>query len=344
MSVGSHLPPEIRDFIVDSLHTEPETLKQCSLISKSWVLRTRKHLFKTITISKESDLEAWKGTFPDLANSPAYHTHTLSVGCADAVTNRDGEEGGWIRPFCNVVDLFLWSGIASDDRNVSLVPFHNFSPVLKSLRVITRSVPRSRTLEFACSFPLLEDLFVGDTGSGSDSDQSGFEPSTSPALTGTLELNLQRRAERTVRLLLSLPSGLHFRRLVCGWRDEKDISWTRALVEACSDTLECVDLRVWRGTFLRLRRWDQGPQVNLVFAAERARSNASVDFAYTPKLKEVVFRAKTWAARWMTLALQTIKPDHRHFHQISIYIPNHHPIPVLKLTRVSPRSSVLRKN
>ncbi|KAF9645264.1 hypothetical protein BDM02DRAFT_3073690, partial [Thelephora ganbajun] len=44
----SHLPPEILDYIVDLLHDEPETLKQCCLVSKSWVSRTRKHLFANV--------------------------------------------------------------------------------------------------------------------------------------------------------------------------------------------------------------------------------------------------------------------------------------------------------
>ncbi|KAF9642961.1 hypothetical protein BDM02DRAFT_3104213, partial [Thelephora ganbajun] len=43
-----HLPPEILDYIVDFLYNEPETLKQCCLVSKSWVPRTRKHLFADI--------------------------------------------------------------------------------------------------------------------------------------------------------------------------------------------------------------------------------------------------------------------------------------------------------
>ncbi|KAF9643160.1 hypothetical protein BDM02DRAFT_3081141, partial [Thelephora ganbajun] len=43
-----HLPPEILDYIIDLLHDKPETLKQCCLVSKSWVSRTRKHLFADI--------------------------------------------------------------------------------------------------------------------------------------------------------------------------------------------------------------------------------------------------------------------------------------------------------
>ena len=68
------------DRIIDLLHDELETLKQCCLVSKSWVPRTRKNLFAEIEFRSESDLESWKKTFPDVANSPACQALTLSVG------------------------------------------------------------------------------------------------------------------------------------------------------------------------------------------------------------------------------------------------------------------------
>ena len=249
-STGSYLPPEIHDSIVDSLRDEPETLKQCCLVSKSWVPRARKHLFGTVIVEQEHHLEAWRNTFPDLVESPAYHAHTLFIGCPHAVTTGDAEVGGWIRAFYNVVNLEVWTGLDSDDRDVSLIPFHNFSPALKSLRVFASSIPRSRVFDFVSSLPLLEDLAMIDHThvdglGGSDWCWDGFRPSTSPVLTGTLELNLKRRMEPTVRLLLSLSNGLHFRKLRCRWEIEENVLWTKALVEACSDTLECVDLQVW---------------------------------------------------------------------------------------------------
>ena len=56
--------------------------------------------------------------------------------------------------------------------------------------------------------------------------------------------------------------------------------------------------------------------MNFALAEQR-----SLDFSNTPKLKEVVFRVRTQTVRWMTLALQTITPDHRDFRQISIHVP-----------------------
>ena len=151
------------------------------------------------------------------------------------------------------MNLEVWTRFGFDDQDLSLVPFHNFSPVLKSLRVVTKSLPRSRTLELVCSFPLLKDLCVEDMESRGDQDQNDFQPSTSPPFTGTLEL-LQGRMERTSRLLLSLPNGFHFQKLKCRWEIEENVSWTNALVEACSNTLECVDLQVWNSASLQLFR------------------------------------------------------------------------------------------
>jgi len=96
--------------------------------------------------------------------------------------------GGWIRTFCNVVNLKVWTNYLDFlDMDVSLVPFHNFSPVLKSLQLSTSDVSRSQILNFICSLPLLEDLAVmshPQVGSGYDWDSS--QPSASPVFTGTL--------------------------------------------------------------------------------------------------------------------------------------------------------------
>jgi len=44
------LPPEILDYyILDLLHNEPETLKQCCLVSRLWAPRIRKYLMTDST-------------------------------------------------------------------------------------------------------------------------------------------------------------------------------------------------------------------------------------------------------------------------------------------------------
>ena len=146
------LPPETVDHIVDMLYDQPKTLRKCSLVAKSWVPRTRIHLFADIELSSPKALKSWKKAFPDPSNSPAFHTLTLSLKCGWAMTAAD-VEGGWIQAFSRVVRLDLWCY----DPKISLPSLHGFSPVLKSLR-LSYSRQDSHVLNFVCSFPLLEDL------------------------------------------------------------------------------------------------------------------------------------------------------------------------------------------
>ena len=234
-----HLPQEILDYTTDLLHDERETLKRCCLVSKSWVSRARKHLFADVNFSRTEDLEAWKKTFPDPEDSPARHIRSLRISCPRSVTAADAEVGGWIRTFSRVVRLVILA-MTCDDRGLSLVPFHNFSPVLNSLQMTYFPIPRSRIFNFICSLPLLKDLGLTEI-TRYQNKYSGidFQPSTSPPLTGTLSLSALR-LEPTVGRLLDLPGGLHFRKLVFRLFSEENFEWIMALVARCSDTVECV--------------------------------------------------------------------------------------------------------
>ena len=119
---SSYLPPETLDYIVDLLHDESSALNECCLVSKSWIPRTRRHLFAHIQFYSADDLKSWKKTFPDPAKSPAYRTHTLFIGCVQFIEEGDAEEDGWIQAFSRVEQLvvncpgrtstpwrFLWS-------------------------------------------------------------------------------------------------------------------------------------------------------------------------------------------------------------------------------------------
>lgn len=130
---------------------------------------------------------------------------------------------------------------------VSLAPFYGLSPSLKRLHVLSTLLPSLQISNLVRSCPLLEDLTVIVFGVN-NSDGFGFDaptlaqPSASPMFTGTLQLVLFGGMEHTVRRLLGLPNGLHFRNLVLSWSQESDIRWINALVAKCSDTVE--DLNV----------------------------------------------------------------------------------------------------
>jgi hypothetical protein len=230
------LPPEIIDHIVDHLHEEPAALKACCVVSKSWVPRTRTHLFACIEFhAPKLHIELWKKTFPDSSNSPAHHTRHLLIRGLSIVTAADAKVGAWIRPFKNLVHLHL--EFLSWEERVSLDPFHGLSPTLRSLR-LTSSSPD--LFDLICSFPLLEDLTLISPSYGSDVWST---PPTSPKLTGSLNLTNFEGISPVVRRLLDLPGGLHFAKVAVASIDA-DAGLTTDLVARCSDTLESLSIDV----------------------------------------------------------------------------------------------------
>jgi len=318
-----YLPPEILDQITDLLHDEPEVLKQCCLVSKPWVPRTRKHLFADIRFRSPSDLESWEKTFPDATNSPAYYTRTLFVGYPRLITASGAEEGGWIRAFSRVTNLDVDNG----DRylravDVSLAPFHKFSPTLNSLRVGPALFPFLGIFDLVCSFPLLEDLnLAGHTDPWfNDEDPDAPQiviPSTSPVFTGSLDLHVRGGAGRTARQLLELPNGLHFQRFALSWDHKTDLWWIAELVVRCSHSLETLDVtHTFRRTFIRIRVRADNSISFLVGSVP-----GSFNLSKATKLRDLVFRPESQSVEWITMALQTITPEHQDLRHISIYVP-----------------------
>ena len=148
-----YLPPEILDYIVDHLHDQRETLKQCCLVSTSWIPRTRKHLFAKITFNYERDHKAWKKAFPDFSRSPIHHTHTLAFNIFNIMR---GEEDIWIPIFSGV----LSSGLngCHNKTEIRLSPYYTFSSSLKSLRVVASGMPSLKIYSGVWSIRLLQNL------------------------------------------------------------------------------------------------------------------------------------------------------------------------------------------
>ena len=239
-----HLPAEMQDHVIDHLHDKPETLKQCCLVSKSWVPASRMHLFTNLKFYTPQDVQSWKKTFPDPATSPAYHTKTLYVG-PQVVAAADPEVGSWVRGFPRVVHVTVGNQGLPPFESSSLVPFHGFSPAITSLRLTSVVFPSPRVFDLVTSFPLLEDLAViaaqdlpFDDHDGSDGLWTAVQPPNPHIFTGSLELYLKAGMERFTRRLLSLPGGIHFRKLTLTWSHEEDLVPIMALVEECSHTLE----------------------------------------------------------------------------------------------------------
>jgi len=287
------LPPEILDLIADLLHDEPAALKECCVASKSWVPRTRKHLFAHVEFHTPNSVEVWKETFPDPSNSPARHTRSLSIRGFPVATAAGADIGGWIRTFNRVVHLRLECPY-EEDHQVSLTPFHGLSPDIKSL-YLTCTYPAA--FDLVCSFPLLEDLEFDPFSHGSDAFEWDAPP-TSPKLTGFLNLGVPWGV--VVRQLLDFPNGLHFAKIMVWCFTVTDIKSITDLVSRCSATLKSFTVYYcFSGASTLLLR--------LFGTSSLPADVVTLDLSETTKLEDVEFRCSEPNVRSITMALQTAK-------------------------------------
>ena len=238
-------PPEILDQIVDHLYNEPATLGACCLVSKSWVPRARVHLFARVNLNTRTfPIGSWMKVFPDPSNSPAHYARTLTIHGHQLINAAGTDTGRWIRAFRNVVNLYITTyGLGGD--KFSLVPLHGLSPTVRSLCLdLTRTQP-SEVVGLMCSFPLLEDLtlLIYNYGYGID---RWTAPSTSPRLTGSLELrNVVGGIGPIIRRLLDIPNGCNFAKIMLSCVDETDFKSATDLVSRCSHTLESLEVTAY---------------------------------------------------------------------------------------------------
>ena len=238
------LPPEILGLVLDQLHDESATLKACCVVSKSWVPPARRHLFARLTFGiLAHQVESWMKAFPDPSTTPARHTRSLSIRGFPIINATDEDVGDWIRTFHNVVDLHLEHVVLT--HHEALAPYCGFSHMVRSLRLTSTSF---EIFDLVCSFPLLEDLaLVSLQSHGAAAEWNA--PSTSPKLTGSLELSAVGGIRSATRRLLDFPDGLCFTNIAVSCIGS-DFESATDLVSRCSRALESLTLNCsFLGTF-----------------------------------------------------------------------------------------------
>jgi len=235
------------------------------------------------------------------------------------------EEGGWIRAFSGVTSLWINDGdwFALGASEVSLAHFRELSLTLKSLHLGPILLPCPGLFDFVLSFPLLEDFslagyndpqFDVDGNRPLDEPQTVI-PSTSPPLTGSLGFHLRGGAGNAARQLLDLPNGLHFRKLSLSWYHETDLWWMTELVTRCSHTLEFLDITHINGQTL-VHICVRTNNLTLF----QACSDPSSYLSTATRLRDLIFQPGSQRVKWITMALQTITPEHRDLRRISIQV------------------------
>ena len=252
------LPPEILDNIVDHLHNEPTTLRACCLVSKSWIPRTRIHLFNRVELrSSGPTLNSWMKAFPDPSNSPAHYTRDLDLSRPEVVAVAISYAHPWVHAFNHIVHLRVATVGVESDRHVSFARLRGLSPTLKSLSLFYSFVPLSELFDLVFSFPLLEDLSLCSVKLYTQEIAEEWNaPPISPKFTGSLVLSGHNRY--ITRKLVDLPGGLRFSKIEvsCAVRD---CHLAKELVSACSDTLESLCIHSYHGAFSMAYVADQYP-------------------------------------------------------------------------------------
>ena len=235
------LPPELLELIVDHLHDEPTTLRSCCLVSKSWVQRTRQHLFAGVEFDPEkSPLESWVKTFPDPSNSPAHYTRSLSISGLPTPAASGSSTRTCICTFRNLERLTISAIRLGYGVRGTFVPLHGISPTLQSLTVSDVIVPLSDVFDLICSFLSLDNLELTRITDCGDLNETWIIPPTSPKLSGALRLRTLNETRSIIRHLLDLPGGLLFSKILAGYFFQAEI--TVDLVPRCFNTLETLQI------------------------------------------------------------------------------------------------------
>ena len=306
------LPPEIFDLIIDHLHNEPITLKACYLVSKSWLPRSRTHIFAHVEFDPAgSPIESWMKAFPDPLSSPAHYTHSLCIRDPGVVPTGART---WVRSFRHVRELSVRTFGWKEPRGISPVHLNGLSPTLTSLHLTSFGTSISEIIGLICSFPLLEDLSLYSTF---ETDDDGWTPPpTSPKFAGSLRLRGDNRF--TIRRLLALPDGLHFStiQLVCHVEDV-DLGTVMDLVSKCSGTLESLYLRYYPlGASLPVSTFVQSFTMNSV----TSKTPLPLDLSNAMQLKDLEFRWGNANVQWITVTLRTVRS--RLLQRITLYLHN----------------------
>ena len=244
ISMRPRLPTELLDWISNLLHDDgQDALKAYCLVSKAWIYRARRHLFKCIHFQSYKLFGMWKTKFPDPVNSPAIHTRSLFINHAEEFTDADVS---WIQSFTEVVQLEVTAFRDYDPNGrPAFSPFHGLSSTVKSLGVVWFGWQSRDVLDFICSFPNLVDLQVEGSGQirnrCGDWAISGFPPSTRSIL-------LETSTTEFMHQLLDLPIHFPFEEIVWKGTFESDFRVVLELVAKCSDVLARIELDLRRST------------------------------------------------------------------------------------------------
>ena len=235
-----YLPLEIVEEIIDVLAGDMKSLHSCSLVSVSWVHRSRRHLFADVKLHSLSGLQLW---FNSGLGPSSNHVRFLDLS--------QDEEFKWITPdslagvyndftsFHNVQSLAL-SGLdltLFDEHSLTRF-FGHLSERLTSLSVKGMTVHPDALLFFVCMFPRLDDLKLEYLTMGKATIPFR-QPAVTPRFRGKLALsNIKSNGTSMIASFVDPPLPMAFEDVCvvdCKFETPKPL---KDLFVACQETMK----------------------------------------------------------------------------------------------------------
>jgi len=159
-------PQEVIDELIDwvgvtSVGQRDPHLRSCSLVARSWVQRSRQHLFHSIELTSTSNISSWIGNIRPGVDGVSGYVRELWMGCNWDQWSQRFPSVGHLRSFTRVEELRLtyWRGGQATTEEVEEA-FGGFGSSVRSLSV---SLPRGDPgsfLHLLSLFPHLDDLSI----------------------------------------------------------------------------------------------------------------------------------------------------------------------------------------
>jgi len=225
------VPQEIVDEVLDHLANDTPTLRSCSLVAKSWIYPSHRHLFNSVFFTA-NEITKWNKSFPNPEDSPAVHVRDLSFCFIEPDVPIDFADR--IAHFSNVRKLTLIGRTAIDPGFISALG--QLPPSTRSVDITFTEVLTTHITSVMQQLPNLDNLSLMSTKPGGP-----IPPGTGKLiqcrLSGKLRLRRQLAHRDLLNMLMEVPTGLQFAEV-----EIRDV-WmgcfpaTLKLVRACQDTL-----------------------------------------------------------------------------------------------------------
>jgi len=225
------VPQELVDEVLDHLADDMATLRSCSLVAKSWIYSSRRHLFNSIFFTA-NDITNWSKTFPDPEDSPAWHVRDLSFCFIQPDVPIDFADR--MPYFSNVQKLTLIGRAATDPGFISALG--QLPPSTRSVDITFSKVLNEHIVSVMQQLPNLDNLSLMSMEWGGP-----IPPGTGKLIQGRLsgKLRLRRRfAHRDLlNALMEVPTGPQFTEVEIRDARMDCFPATLKLVRACQGTL-----------------------------------------------------------------------------------------------------------